>query len=117
MQGLQVRLWDDDIITSANLGRQRFFECETGLYKSVALVNRINRCIGSNWKAETAKFEKDKFGRLPENARATITITCVDNVQARFGVAEILSDAGMSAVLSTALTRRIVRSDNLEVWD
>src|SRR5690606_31622555 len=26
--GLQVRLWDDDIITSANLGRQRFFECE-----------------------------------------------------------------------------------------
>ena len=33
------------------------------------------------------------------------------------GVAEIMSDAGMSAVLSTALTRRIVRSDNLEVWD
>ena len=33
------------------------------------------------------------------------------------GVAEILSDAGMSAVLSTALTSRIVRSDTLEVWD
>jgi PRTRC system ThiF family protein len=91
--GLQVRLWDDDVITSANLGRQRFFECETGLYKSVALINRINRCIGSNWKAETVKFEKDKFGRLPENARAIITITCVDNVQARFGVAEILKEA------------------------
>lgn len=28
--GLQVRLWDDDIITSANLGRQRFAECEIG---------------------------------------------------------------------------------------
>ena len=41
--GLQVRLWDDDIITSANLGRQRFAESETGLYKSVALVNRCNR--------------------------------------------------------------------------
>ncbi|SMP20392.1 PRTRC system ThiF family protein [Chryseobacterium profundimaris] len=91
--GLQVRLWDDDVITSANLGRQRFFECETGLYKSVALINRINRCIGSNWKAETGKFEKESFGQLPENARATITITCVDNVQARFGVAEILKEA------------------------
>lgn len=90
--GLQVRLWDDDVITSANLGRQRFFECEIGLYKSVALINRINRCIGTNWKAETLKFEKDKFGRLPENARAIITITCVDNVQARFGVAEILNE-------------------------
>ena len=33
------------------------------------------------------------------------------------GVADIMSDAGMSALLSTALTRRIVRSDNLEVWD
>ena len=33
------------------------------------------------------------------------------------GAADIMSDAGMSIVLSTALTRRIVRSDNLEVWD
>lgn len=88
--GLQVRLWDNDIITSANLGRQRFFECETGLYKSVALINRVNRCTGTNWKAENRKFEKDNFGRIPEQAKATITITCVDNVQARFGVAEIL---------------------------
>ena len=33
------------------------------------------------------------------------------------GVADIMSDAGMSAVLSTVLARRIVRSDNLEVWE
>ena len=90
--GLQVRLWDDDIITSANLGRQRFAESETGLYKSVTLVNRCNRWAGTNWKAQTVKFEKDNFGRPPEKARAIITITCVDNVQARFGVAEILKE-------------------------
>lgn len=90
--GLQVRLWDDDIITSANLGRQRFAESETGLYKSVALVNRANRFMGTNWKAETIKFEKDSLGRLPEYAQATIYMTCVDNVQARFGVAEILKE-------------------------
>ena len=36
--------------------------------------------------------------------------------QEQVGVAEILSDAGMSAFLPTALTRRIVRSNNLEVW-
>ncbi len=34
--GIAVRLWDDDIVTDANLGRQRFAECEVGLYKSVA---------------------------------------------------------------------------------
>lgn len=90
--GLSVRLWDDDIVTSANLGRQRFAQTEVGLYKSVALINRVNRFSGSNWKAETVKFEKDKFGRIPEKAKAIITITCVDNVQARFGVADILKD-------------------------
>jgi hypothetical protein len=54
--GLQIRLWDDDVITNANLGRQRFAECETGLYKSVALINRCNRFSGTNWKAETVKL-------------------------------------------------------------
>ena len=90
--GLRVRLWDDDIVANANLGRQRFAESETGLYKSVALINRANRFSGTNWKAETAKFEKDNLGRIPENAQATLYITCVDNVQARFGVAEILKE-------------------------
>lgn len=90
--GLQIRLWDDDIVTNANLGRQRFAECETGLYKSVALINRANRFSGTNWKAEIIKFEKNGLGRLPEYAQATIYITCVDNVKARFGVAEILKE-------------------------
>jgi PRTRC genetic system ThiF family protein len=90
--GLRVRLWDNDIVTFANLGRQRFAESETGFYKSVALINRTNRFSGTNWKSETAKFEKDSLGRIPEEAQATIYITCVDNVQARFGVAEILKE-------------------------
>jgi PRTRC genetic system ThiF family protein len=89
--GLHIRLWDDDVITNANLGRQRFAQSEIGLYKSVALINRVNRFSGTNWKAETAKFEKDGLGRLPEQAQATIYMTCVDSVNARFGVADILN--------------------------
>jgi PRTRC genetic system ThiF family protein len=88
--GLQVRLWDNDRITEANLGRQRFAGCETGLYKSVALINRVNRWAGTNWKAETQKFERNILGGLPENAMATIYITCVDNVKARFDIAAML---------------------------
>lgn len=88
--GLSVRLWDDDIITEANLGRQRFADSETGLYKSVALINRANRWSGTNWKAETIKFEKDGLERLPENAGATIFISCVDSVKARFEITDIL---------------------------
>lgn len=88
--GLSVRLWDDDIITSANLGRQRFAESETGLYKSVALINRANRWAGTNWKAETEKFRTGKLNRLPCHAAASIFISCVDTVEARFGIADIL---------------------------
>jgi PRTRC genetic system ThiF family protein len=88
--GLSVRLWDDDIVSNANIGRQRFAACEVGLHKSVALINRANRWEGTNWKAETAKFERDALGRTPEHAQSTIYITCVDTVKARFEVAEIL---------------------------
>ena len=88
--GLRIRLWDDDVITQANLGRQRFAECEIGLYKSVALINRANRFSGTNWKAEIVKFEKDCLDKLPENALANIYISCVDSVKARFEIADIL---------------------------
>ncbi|EFK57498.1 MULTISPECIES: PRTRC system ThiF family protein [Sphingobacterium] len=90
--GLFIRLWDDDVITQANLGRQRFAESEVGLYKSVAIINRINRFSGTNWKAEARKFEKDNSDSFPENAGASIYISCVDSVKARFEIAEILSE-------------------------
>lgn len=89
--GLEVRLWDDDTVTEANLGRQLFAECELGMYKSVTLINRINRFFGTDWKAENRKFEKDVLGNIPKQASATLTISCVDKVQARFGIAEILT--------------------------
>lgn len=88
--GLQVRLWDDDVITEANLGRQLFAACETGLYKSVALINRTNRFFGTNWKAETGQFRRTATGRFPENAKSTIYISCVDSVAARFEIADML---------------------------
>jgi len=88
--GLQVNLWDDDVVTEANLGRQLFFESETGLHKSVALINRVNRCFGTNWKAQTEKFQRTDLGRMPEHALATIYISCVDSVAARFEIADML---------------------------
>lgn len=90
--GLSVKLWDDDLITEANLGRQLFAESELGLYKSVALINRVNRFFGTNWKGETRKFEKDGLNRIRENMQSAIYISCVDNVKTRFEIAEILNE-------------------------
>lgn len=94
--GLSVRLWDDDFVTEANLGRQLFAESELGLYKSVALVNRINRFFGLNWKAETQKFERNAVGRINANMKSAIHISCVDNVKSRFDIADILNEIGES---------------------
>jgi len=88
--GMAIRLWDNDKVMGANLGRQRFAECEVGLYKSVALINRSNRWSGTNWKAEPEKFAMDSYGRFPEHTQASIYISCVDTVSARIGIAEIL---------------------------
>ena len=90
--GLSVRLWDDDVISEANLGRQLFAECELGLYKSVALINRANRFFGTNWKAEKQKFQKDDLGKLQSNMKSEIYISCVDSVKSRFDIAEILNE-------------------------
>lgn len=88
--GVDVRVWDDDTVEEANVGRQKFALSEVGLHKSVALVNRANRWSGTRWKAETRRFEMDRNGALPDHARATIFISCVDSVDARFGIAEML---------------------------
>lgn len=91
--GLIVRVFDDDKITAANLGRQLFTTEEVGLYKSVALINRINRFFGTNWKAITEQYNKETITSNPKLATGAITISCVDTVRARFEVADILTQS------------------------
>lgn len=82
--GFQVSLWDDDLVTQANLGRQLFAPCEVGLSKAASLITRCNRFFGTAWKAMP-----QKFGAV-HNRKAAIYISCVDNVEARFEIAEVL---------------------------
>ncbi|WP_413670997.1 PRTRC system ThiF family protein [Mucilaginibacter sp. Mucisp86] len=89
--GLMVRLFDDDKVETANLGRQLFTTAELGQFKAVALINRINRFFGSNWKAETIRYDQHMADRNA-TASATLTISCVDKVEARFIIAKILTE-------------------------
>jgi len=88
--GLHVHLYDDDVVTGFNKGRQLFADAEVGLHKSVALINRVNRFWGANWKAVTSKYQSDRLDKLPNGGKANIYVTCVDNVPARFDVAKAL---------------------------
>lgn len=90
--GLQVNLYDDDIVTTANQGRQLFADAEVGLPKAVVLINRNNRFFGTNWKAITEQFSTANLKFLPNHGRANIYISCVDTVSARFDIATFLQD-------------------------
>ncbi|MFH7017339.1 PRTRC system ThiF family protein [Flavobacterium sp. FlaQc-47] len=88
--GLQVNLFDDDLITKANQGRQLFADAEVGLPKAVALINRTNRFFGTNWKAVTQQFSTANLKSLPNRGRANLYISCVDTARARFDIADFL---------------------------
>jgi PRTRC genetic system ThiF family protein len=89
--GLMITVFDDDNVTAANLGRQLFTNDEIGLNKSVALINRINRFFGTNWKAVPEKFNRQTMEANPDYVMAGLTISCVDSVAARFEIATILT--------------------------
>lgn len=91
LAGFDVQLFDDDRVTEANLARQRFSKSELGMYKSVARINNINRWFGTNWKAVPYKYTKKNLHRFKDNGTANIFVTCVDTLQARFELAEILN--------------------------
>lgn len=88
--GLQVNLFDDDVVTKANQGRQLFADAEVGLLKAVALINRTNRFFGTNWKAVTEQFSTANLKSLPNRGRANLYVSCVDTVSARFDIADFL---------------------------
>ncbi|MDR1610196.1 MAG: ThiF family adenylyltransferase, partial [Candidatus Symbiothrix sp.] len=77
--GLHVTTYDPDTVTEANLGRQLFSACDTGLNKAVILTTRINRFFSTGWEAVPDFYR---------NEPANIIITCVDNVKSRMDIAE-----------------------------
>lgn len=89
--GLHVTVFDPDVVTEANIGRQLFSEAELGQSKAMAIVTRINRFFGSTWVAESHQYpprRPDKENSGPAN----IIITCTDNVRSRLELWRYLKD-------------------------
>jgi PRTRC genetic system ThiF family protein len=76
--GLQVELYDPDIVTEANVGRQLFSPSDIGQFKSAVLINRINCYYGLHWTAAGGKLSR---------SRADFLVGCVDSIAARRSLA------------------------------
>ena len=84
--GLMVRAFDPDSVEEPNLGRQLFSHHEIRMNKAVALINRVNRFFGTSWKAFDCAYGD---GMEKTDVLANITVSCVDTVSARQGIAAL----------------------------
>lgn len=81
--GLQVTVYDGDIVTEANCGRQLFAVQEIGHNKAEVLTTKVNMFFGTKWECVQKMYgEKSKS--------ANITISCVDTVKSRLAIAKRL---------------------------
>lgn len=90
--GLHVTVFDPDIITEANIGRQLFCEAELGQNKAMAVVTRINRFFGTTWVAENCRYPFGEASRNKNEATklSNIIITCTDNIRSRLDLWRLL---------------------------
>lgn len=61
--GLFITVYDSDIVTEANIGRQLFSPSDIGLNKAQCLVTRMNNFFGNDWKAGTGHLSGSSEGR------------------------------------------------------
>lgn len=88
--GLHVTVFDEKHVTNANIGRQAFFDSEIGLNKAVAIISRINRACGTNWKAIKKNWTPARMEEISGHLFANLIISCVDTATARFDIAKML---------------------------
>lgn len=82
--GFHVTVFDNDIVTEANLGRQLFAPSELGLNKATALVTRVNRFFGLQWQSKPQRYNLTNT-----IIDCNIIITAVDNVNVRLQVGKL----------------------------
>ena len=81
--GMHITMYDDDVVTEANVGRQLFYPADVGQNKAIVLISRINRSFGLNWTAIPKKYDGNLFDEMGSSIKANITISCVDTIKAR----------------------------------
>lgn len=81
--GLDVTVYDPDIVSGSNIGRQRFTHSDINQPKARILVNRYNFAFGLDWKAVPHAFDI-----VEDYNHEAILITCVDTVHTRKAIGE-----------------------------
>lgn len=84
--GLRVTVFDPDMVSESNVGRQLFYPADIGQPKAFVLVNRYNLSFGFDWIAEAEFFGE----RGDDLGNADIVISCVDTAKARRDIHDLI---------------------------
>jgi PRTRC genetic system ThiF family protein len=75
--GLRVTLYDPDIVSPANVGRQLFSPSDVGHAKAAILIHRVNMFYGLTWSAAVSNY------RNCAGHGSDLVIGCVDSAASR----------------------------------
>lgn len=87
--GLEVTVYDFDLVSNSNTVRQSFAASDVGLNKAVVLVSRLNCFWGLDWKAVPRHFSEQDTHSLESN---DLLISCVDTRAARQMIYQVLRE-------------------------
>lgn len=85
-----VRVFDPDVITEHNVGRQAFAMSDIGKNKAEVLVSRCNRYFGTQWSSFPHKFELTSYMPSTDFLSANLSISCVDSVDSRREIFDVM---------------------------
>lgn len=99
--GFHVRLFDPEVVSDANVGRQLFSSSDVGQPKSFVVINRLNAFYGTNWSANHSSWalKGESIGNeLNEGEKRKgvhFVVGCVDSAASRRSIASI-AEAGQT---------------------
>jgi PRTRC genetic system ThiF family protein len=83
--GIECTVYDDDVVSQTNVGRQGFYPNDVGSFKASLIVNRLNMLMGTNWRAITQRLN----GRTAL-FNVDLVIGCVDTRVARKAIVDAI---------------------------
>ena len=81
--GLSVTLYDPDIVSGTNIGRQLFSDSDIGLNKAKCLITRVNNFFGNDWRAVPGIFPST-FHRSSRDLMLSVQVTVMFAISSRF---------------------------------
>lgn len=88
--GLKVVVFDDDVVTYTNVGRQKFSQEDVGQFKAQNIVEKINFLYGFDWTYTNERFSFKN--PAIDFTHPGIIISCVDSINSRKYIFDSIND-------------------------